>query len=121
MLNNDLYTVDSITKEEGSSTAVIRLNVLHPIFAGHFPGEPVLPGACMLQMIKEMMEMATGHSIQLQKANHIKFIALIDPTKNDLLQINLAHIISEEGLVVTATLLREDTVCLKFNGVFKIL
>ncbi|MES2371206.1 MAG: 3-hydroxyacyl-ACP dehydratase [Bacteroidota bacterium] len=118
MLQNDLYTIESLEKEEDSAKAGISLNVSHPIFKGHFPGQPVLPGACMLQMVKEIMELVTGKSLQLQKANHLKFISLIDPTKNHLLILNLEHMVSEEGLVVRATILRDAEVCLKFNGVF---
>lgn len=120
MLQNDLYTIESLEQNEESAKAVISLNALHPIFKGHFPGQPVLPGACMLQMVKEIMELVTGNSLQLIKANHLKFIALIDPTKNPLLTLNLEHMISEEGLAVRATILREAEVCLKFNGVFMI-
>lgn len=118
MLQNELYTIESLEKDEESAKAVINLNVLHPIFKGHFPGQPVLPGACMLQMIKEMMELVTGNSLQLTKANHLKFIALIDPTKNPLLTMNLEHMVAEEGFIVRATILRDAEVCLKFNGVF---
>lgn len=121
MLQNDLYTIESLEKDEESAKAVISLNILHPIFKGHFPGQPVLPGACMLQMIKELMELVTGKSLQMLKANHLKFIALIDPTKNNLLTLNLESMVAEEGLVVRATILRDGEVCLKFNGVFRIL
>jgi 3-hydroxyacyl-[acyl-carrier-protein] dehydratase len=118
MLQNDLYTIESLEKDKESAKAVISLNALHPIFKGHFPGQPVLPGACMLQMIKEIMELATGNSLQLTKANHLKFVALIDPAKNRLLALNLEYMVSEEGLVVRGTILRDAEVCLKFNGVF---
>lgn len=118
MLYNDLYNIDSLIKEEGSAKAVLSLNVSHPIFKGHFPGQPVLPGACMLQMIKEMLEIATGHSLQLQKAHQIKFIALVDPSRNNHLQVNLLHVISEQGFAVTATILQEANICVKFSGVF---
>jgi 3-hydroxyacyl-[acyl-carrier-protein] dehydratase len=121
MLQNDLYTIESLEKDAESAKTVIQLNAMHPIFKGHFPGQPVLPGACMLQMVKELMELVTGNSLQLQKANHLKFIALIDPAKSPVLHLNLEHMVSEEGLVVRATILREGEICLKFNGVFTII
>ena len=34
----------------------VMLNPQHPIYNGHFPQQPVVPGVCMLQMIKECIE-----------------------------------------------------------------
>ncbi len=117
MLYNDLYNIDSLVKEEGTAKAVLSLKVSHPIFKGHFPGQPVLPGACMLQMIKEIMEIATGQPLKLQKAHHIKFIALIDPSKDAALQMQLVYK-TDQALHVTATIMRSTNICLKFSGEF---
>ena len=34
----------------------VMLNPQHVIYNGHFPQQPVVPGVCMLQIIKECIE-----------------------------------------------------------------
>lgn len=118
MLQNDLYTIEALTKEEGKANVLVKLNASHPVFTGHFPGQPVLPGACMLQMIKEIMELVTGYPLQLRKANQIKFVSMVDPSIHTQLQLQLTYT-SVAPIQVTATLSRDEEVCMKFNGVFE--
>ena len=73
MLNNDLFKFTHLLRTESSVTATIELNPSHPIFNGHFPGQPVLPGVCMLQIIKELLEVSIGKTTRLRKASECKF------------------------------------------------
>jgi 3-hydroxyacyl-[acyl-carrier-protein] dehydratase len=121
MLLNDLYTIDHIK----ACTATLRLNTDHPIFGGHFPDRPVLPGACQLQMIRELLSHITTKTYRLQKAAAIKFIMPIDPRQNRTIRLNLQYGEEKPGgeknttLHVTATLIAGEAVCLKFNGTFQ--
>ncbi|MBS1934927.1 MAG: hydroxymyristoyl-ACP dehydratase, partial [Bacteroidetes bacterium] len=56
MLQGNFFTITSIAHENISVKAVLELNPAHDIFKGHFPETPVVPGVCMLQMLKEVME-----------------------------------------------------------------
>ena len=58
MLLNDFFTIEEFSKDATAFRAVVRLNEQHPVFAGHFPGQPVVPGVFTLQMIKECMAVA---------------------------------------------------------------
>jgi 3-hydroxyacyl-[acyl-carrier-protein] dehydratase len=121
MLLNDLYTIDHIEAD----TATLRLNAAHPIFKGHFPDRPVLPGACQLQMIRELLSRITAKTYRLQKAAAIKFLAPIDPRQSGTIQLHLQY--GEEKhageknttLRVAATLIAGEAVRLKFNGTFQ--
>ena len=120
MLLGDLYTISSIQKEDDSIKAILELNTAHSIFEGHFPGQPVVPGACLLQMVKEIMQIITVSEIQLIKAYQLKFITLLDPSRNNKLKMVLIHSTSENGEVAVSAILANDTVvCFKFSGVFK--
>ena len=87
MLLNDLYTIDHVE----ACTATLRLNTAHPIFKGHFPDRPVLPGACQLQMIRELLSHITTKTYRLQKATAIKFITPIDPRQSGTIRLNLQY------------------------------
>ena len=63
----DFYTLQSSEKEEnGRFIAKITLNKDHDIFNGHFPGNPVTPGVCMMQIVKELTEEFTGKQLFLK-------------------------------------------------------
>jgi 3-hydroxyacyl-[acyl-carrier-protein] dehydratase len=116
MLLNDLYCIDHI--EAGAAT--LRLNAAHPIFDGHFPGRPILPGACQLQMIREMLSGITGKDYRLQKADTIKFITPIDPRQNPIIRLDLQYDeVQNAVLRVTASMQAGEAICLKFNGIFQ--
>ncbi len=89
--NNFFFPVGSITGDDGTIKATIRLIKTHPIFAGHFPGLPIVPGVCMMAMIKEVLEEKVNRPLQLQTAANIKFLSLIDPMKNEQVDIEIKY------------------------------
>ncbi len=121
MLLKNLYEIKSTEKTEEGISAKIHLDKDHEIFKGHFPGNPVMPGVCMIQIIKELTEQATGKYLFLSVSSNIKFMAIINPEKNPDLQLSI-DIADENGEVkVKNTTMFEDTVALKLNATFKIL
>ncbi len=121
MLLGDFFTILSVQKEGASSKVMLELNTTHPIFEGHFPGKPVVPGACLLQMVKEVTQKIMGSNIQLLKAHQLKFISLIDPLNHNILQLAITHSIFENAeMTVTATLFNNDVRCFAFSGIFQL-
>ena len=120
MLIEGLYKVTANEKTAEGISAKIHLNKDHDIFKGHFPGNPVMPGVCMIQIIKELTEEPTGKDLFLAVSSNIKFMAIINPEKNPDLQLTI-DIAEENGEVkVKNTTLFEETVALKLNATFKI-
>jgi 3-hydroxyacyl-[acyl-carrier-protein] dehydratase len=90
MLLQDFYSVDKInTINEGKFLATITLNKDHAIFKGHFPGNPVTPGVCMMQIIKELTESILKVSLTMVSTSNVKFMALINPEVNAKLTLDL--------------------------------
>ncbi len=105
ILTGDFFAIRSIQDESGKVNAVLTLNASHTIFSGHFPGQPVVPGACLLQMLKEIMEEVTRTTLQLSKANSLKFLAPIDPGKNSEIEFQATFSTEDNQLTVNATFL----------------
>ena len=118
MLKDQLYSVISITNSEGNISAGLQLNKGDEIFKGHFPNQPVLPGACMLQILKEVLEIATSKKIRLKKADQIKFLSIVDPGANDILQLNINYSLNENEIMVNATMSNANGTCFKLKGNF---
>ena len=120
MLIDGLYSVRETEITPEGILAKVYLNKDHAIFKGHFPGNPVMPGVCMIQIIKELTEEATQKNLFLTVSSNIKFMAIINPEKNPDLQLTI-DIKEENGEVkVKNTTSYDDTVALKLNAAFKI-
>lgn len=117
MLLNNFYTVKSLDNQEGDKyIAHITLNPAHDVFKGHFPGNPVTPGVCMMQIIKELTQDITKTKLTMKNASNIKFMALINPEATPDLKLELDVVQGEDGMVkVKNTTCFEDTVALKLS------
>jgi 3-hydroxyacyl-[acyl-carrier-protein] dehydratase len=119
MLQNDFFTISSLEKEGSEIKASLVINAAHKIFEGHFPGHPVVPGVCMMQMIKEIMEQVWGRKTNLESAGDMKFLAIIDPQENTNIQAALKYSNEETGkIAVTAALYKDERIYFKFKGLF---
>lgn len=112
----DFYTLQSHEKaENGSIIAHIILNKDHDIFKGHFPGNPVTPGVCMMQIVKELTEEFTGSQLFLKSASNVKFMAIINPVETPELKLQLDITESEEEVKVKNTTSFGETIALKMS------
>jgi len=116
----DFYQLDSYEKtENGSYIAHILLNKEHDIFKGHFPGNPVTPGVCMMQIVKELSEEFTGKKLFLKSASNVKFMAIINPFETPELKLQLDITEAEEEIKVKNTTLFGETIALKMSVNYK--
>jgi len=100
MLRDQFYNILSVQKQGLSSVAVeVKLNAADPIFKGHFPSVPVVPGVCMLQMIKETLEEQVESSLQLSTAASLKFLSVINPLENPELSIRVDYRSESDGTI----------------------
>jgi len=116
----DFYTLESHEKaENGSFTAHISLNKDHDIFKGHFPGNPVTPGVCMMQIVKELTEEFTGKKLFLKSASNVKFMAIINPFETPDLTLQLDINEGEEEIKVKNVTSFGETIALKMSVNYK--
>jgi len=67
----------------------VTLEPEHPVYAGHFQGNPVVPGVCSLQMITECTGKALDYPVVMIQAQVVKFLKIIRPTFDRELVINI--------------------------------
>ena len=78
-LINDFYHIVSTESADGNYVCKVRLNADHDFYRVHFPGNPVTPGVCLVQMATEMLEQKYNRRFLLSKAVNIKFKQLVAP------------------------------------------
>lgn len=98
-LLNDLYSIISRTSGEGRCDFTIALNPQHFIYKAHFPGEPITPGVCIMQIAKELLEEAVSQRLTLSCVKNIKFLRIISPSEITVLDYSLTKIVTEGDTV----------------------
>jgi len=119
MLRNNLYTISSFAFSDTKDqlTVQIILNKEHPIFEGHFPGNPILPGVCTVQIISELLEKALEKELMLTKASNIKYLGFINPVTTPSIQFDLVIKNTETGSINCNAMVSDggNTLC-SFKG-----
>ena len=114
MLLNDFFTINETVQSETEIWAELLINSHHKIFEGHFPNQPVVPGVCMMQMIKEILEQVIGKETNLIQAADMKFLAVINPLENNLIHASIKYAADETGAInIVASLFKDELVHFK--------
>ncbi len=122
MLKHTLYTVNTLTEKNNIIEAIVELDATHEIFKGHFPQQPVLPGVCLMQMVREILETYLQEKLQLFKAEDIRYTAMVDPTKKARLSFQIQFDRSDDLITTKSKILKkDDLICCKMQATFIIL
>jgi 3-hydroxyacyl-[acyl-carrier-protein] dehydratase len=120
MLLNDLFIVDDWQPGRGTLMTLLHLRIPHRIFDGHFPGRPVLPGACLVQLVEELAASVAGREVRLIRAGQVKFITMVDPVRDGSVAMTLTGKEQTSGeWQITADGINAGTTCFRFKGVFR--
>jgi 3-hydroxyacyl-[acyl-carrier-protein] dehydratase len=120
MLANSLYKVLSKQSDAGKVNARISFDKSHRIFEGHFPGHPVVPGVCMMQIVRELMESDQSCRLKIAVGNNMKFMNIIDPDKNAEVEVTVSYSLAGADYMINATLTEGTITFFKFKGILQI-
>jgi 3-hydroxyacyl-[acyl-carrier-protein] dehydratase len=110
MLLNELFTIREHVSGSETMSAVISIDPDHRIFGGHFPGMPVMPGVCMLQMIKDVFESARKTRYRITDARSIKFLAVLNPAEQSTVDALIRYTEDPSGGIHLEGSLSSDSV-----------
>ena len=108
-LKNNLYKI--ISKEEVNSifNYTVELNPSCVIYQAHFPGEPITPGVCIVQIGKEVIEdllleqSSASRRLEIIKAKNIKFLSVISPNETPILTYQVRKLIFSDDKMTVET------------------
>lgn len=128
MLKGDLYRIIGESRSEERLQQGLReqlwfrigLNAGHDIFKGHFPGNPVVPGVCQVEMIRELLGTGYKKDFILSVADNIKFLTMIVPSLYPQIEVKLEVKEKESEMKeVNGVIFYDEVIFLKFRGIFK--
>jgi len=97
MILNDFYKIDHTTPSDSGTMFHVKLNPDHAIYKSHFPGQPVLPGVCMLQIIKECAQRLIDKKLQYTQILQCKFLRFVDPVRCSDITLTIALNEKDDG------------------------
>ena len=108
-LKNNLYKI--ISKEEVNSifNYTVELNPSCVIYQAHFPGEPITPGVCIVQIGKEVIEgllleqSSASRRLEIIKAKNIKFLSVISPNETPILTYQVRKLVFSDDKMTIET------------------
>lgn len=120
ILLEDFYTFLYHEPTPGSVKAKISINRNHKILKGHFPGLPIVPGVCMMQIVREVMEVMTKKSLSLISADMMKFLSVINPDQNQEVDVAVTYTETDGKYLINATLFFGEVTFFKLKATLKI-
>ena len=121
MFRNELYELLSVEGSEGSFEARVRLLPQSAVFAAHFPGMPVTPGACLVQMACELASDVCGTDLDACGASDIRFLHTVLPGESDELSFRLEGAVPADGPATwTVQVFAADTLCARMKLLLQI-
>lgn len=75
---------DQVELVSASSTAAVAtatVDAADPVFAGHFPGFPLLPGVYLVELVGQTVRAALGdgHRLELAAMDRCRFLSPVTP------------------------------------------
>jgi len=115
MLKGEIYNPVSLVKGEGCGEAVVSLLPDSRIYKAHFPGFPITPGVCIVQICTEILSEVIGRKLEMVEAKDVRFLAPISPEQTETLSISYNY---SEDLSATFVVKDCETLHSKMKLVF---
>lgn len=77
MLINEIFS--HLSTDNETNTIRIRLNPDSPIYAAHFPGNPITPGVCIIHIAFRLIQDYLHRELTLTEVENAKFLSTISP------------------------------------------
>lgn len=118
MLLKDFYTIADIKNDAEGYTVQVKLNAGHEVYKGHFPKQPVVPGVCTMQLVKECVEKIKNLKLCYSQIQSCKFLSVINPKADNNIEITLKLTDGENNSIsVQADILQKQQSVTKLKSV----
>jgi 3-hydroxyacyl-[acyl-carrier-protein] dehydratase len=114
----NLYQIN-LLKSGPEFSCQLEFDKNHPVLKGHFPGNPVVPGAWLIRAIHDTMELLTGRRLSMVHASQVKFLQPVLPESTSVVNVEGKYSVAEGNILdVVAQIKDRDIVITKFRGTF---
>lgn len=97
MLLNSFFKIQTVSPIAEGIVAHVSLNSEHEIYKAHFPGQPITPGVCQIQMVTEILMQYLNKPLELTDIKNVKYMAVITPMEVPELDVRILKIMEVDG------------------------
>ncbi len=116
-LKNTYYKVVEVCPADQGTVFRVALLPECDIYRGHFPGHPVCPGACNIELIRECATQLVGKELFISAIKRCRFTAMLMPDTGALLDVTLNVTCRQDGsCAVKATIAGSDKTFVEYEG-----
>ena len=111
MSRSKSYAISSLMKTGPEMIeALVIFDPGHPIYAGHFPGNPVTPGVCIVGMVGDLLNAALNAQYFMSEARMIKFHNPLKPVEDHQVKVEMTYRSVEADMVSLKAVVSDDEV-----------
>lgn len=118
LLENKFYKV--IRKETAGTTGHFTVALLPDcnVYDGHFPGDPVCPGVCNIETIKECAMILLDKELRIKSIKQCRLTAIATPTVCPEVGIDITATPSADGsYTIQATIKDDKQTYMEYKGI----
>lgn len=98
MFVDKFFTIKEHRESEYSAEFDVEICAKHPIFDGHFPGDPITPGVCILQMACDLFSHLKQQEFFISAVKNAKFMHVIRPLETPGVTFQISYQLSENQM-----------------------
>lgn len=115
----EFYNTVSSEKNNSEIFITVQFNPKHPIYKGHFPNQPVVPGIMQIETLTSLINSELELNHELHKVSNVKYLNMIVPS-SELISFDIKFKHLENNMLKINCIIKNETVTYtKFSGVFK--
>ena len=120
MLRNELFQLVKMDASAGGGKALVKLLPESAIYAAHFKGMPVTPGACLIQIACELVSEVRGEKLDVAEASDIRFVNPVLPDQISELEYEFSRPLPvEDPDLWSVHVLAGETLCARMKLTLK--
>ena len=107
-LKDNLYKI--VDKKETPEGVLYDIHLIgeSPIYGAHFPGMPITPGVCIVQIVEELLSDYLQRNLQISSIKSAKFLLALKPS-DDIIQILLSSVKQEKEKTTVQSTIKDYT------------
>jgi 3-hydroxyacyl-[acyl-carrier-protein] dehydratase len=112
------YSVTASRNDSAVAELEVRIHAEHAVYFGHFPGQPVAPGAALTQMVVDEAQRLLVTDRPFSGARQVKFLSVLNPHITDTIMLRYSFSGTADAPQFACTGTYGETVFFKINGAF---
>ena len=116
LLENKYYKIVNVKQEGLAATFTVEILSDCNVYEGHFPGNPVCPGVCNIETIKECASQLLGKPLTINTIKQCRLTAIATPTVCPQVSVSVNITQNADTYTVIANIYDDKQSYMDFKG-----